>query len=85
MLVSLNRFFPVHIPILIQVFHVGIVGQNIVVRFQLQLDPLTPIMQTEREVKMGQVVNMLLLRRGLNPGFVKGGNIADGVGSMRSG
>lgn len=82
-LVPLNGFYPTHIPILIQILHVGVVSQDIVVRFQFEFYPLAAVMETEGEVKVGKVVDLMRWR--LNHGVEQGGNMSDGTGGMRSG
>ena len=81
--VSLNGFFPMHIPIFVQVLYVGVISENIMVRFQFEFYPMTAVMETEGKIIVGQVVDFM--RRGLNHGVVQDGNISDGTGGLRSG
>lgn len=78
-----NGFSLVHVSFLIQVLHVGVIGQDIVVWFQLEFYPLGTAMETEREVEVGKMVDMV--RRRLDHRMEHGGDMFDGFGGLRSG
>lgn len=79
-LMPLNGLRPMHVSFLIQVLHVGVIGQDIMVWFQLEFYPLGTAMETEREVEVGKMVD--LVRRRLDHRMEHRGDMSDGFGGL---
>ena len=77
MLVSHNGLFPSNIAVRIEVLHVGIFGQDVVIRLERELYPLVIVVEMEDDVEIGQMID--LLRRRLDGGVVESGHMPDGT------
>ena len=69
-LVSPDDICATHNSIFIHVLHIGVIGKNIEVGFQLQFYPLATTMETERDVEFGKMIDAM--RRCLNHRLVHG-------------